>query len=97
MYTATMIYKFKANDFAGACALWQRHVLESARNQPGFVRMQFLVDSPQAMAIGTWQAKSHAEAFMQTGVFQRLMAELTQFCDSPPIPHIWDLLYFEQA
>ena len=97
MYTATMNYQFKPGDFDKACALWQHHVLQVARDQPGFVRMQFLVNPPQAMAIGTWQAKSFAEAFMQTGVFKRLMVELDQYCDGKPNPQTWDLLYFEQV
>ena len=97
MYTATMNYRFKPEDFEKACALWEYHVFDAARGQAGFVRMQFLIDKPQAMAIGTWQKKADAEAFMNTGVFKRLMAALEGYCDGQPSPHIWELKYFAQA
>ena len=94
MYTATMHYRFQTTAFAAACVLWRQHVLEAAKVQPGFVRMQFLTACPEALAIGTWQEKAHAEAFMQIGVFSRLMVELEPWCDGRPEPKIWDLLYF---
>jgi len=95
MYTATMHYKFRIGSFGLACELWKKHVIAEARNQPGFVRMQFLVSEPEALAIGTWETKDHAEAFMQTGVFTRLMSELESLCETHPQPKVWDLRYFE--
>lgn len=97
MYTATMNYRFKPDDFNKACSLWEQHVFASAKSQPGFVRMQFLVDAPQAMAIGTWKSKSDAEAFMQTGVFKKLMAAIEGYCDGQPSPHVWQLRNFSEA
>ena len=97
MYTATMNYRFKTQDFDKACKLWENHVLSAAKTQAGFVRMQFLTNSPQAMAIGTWKAKADAEAFMKTGVFVRLMAELEAYCDGKPTPQTWELKYFTEA
>ena len=92
-----MDYKFINQDFDKACDLWERQVLRMAKNQPGFIRMQFLVNPPSAMAIGTWRNKSDAEAFMQTGVFKDLMAVLSVSCDGQPVPRTWDLKYFDQA
>jgi quinol monooxygenase YgiN len=97
MYTATMQYRFRQGSFGLACEIWRKQVLEHARSQPGFVRMQFLTAEPDALAIGTWREKADAEAFMQTGVFIRLMAELESLCDGRPQPRIWDLRYFESA
>ncbi len=95
MYTATMLYHFKEASFDLACEIWKSHVLQAASNQEGFVRMQFLVASPEALAIGTWQEKVHAEAFMKTGVFTRLMFELETLCAASPQPKVWDLHFFE--
>ena len=92
-----MNYRFKPEVFDEACSLWEHHVFDSARKQAGFVRMQLLVDTPQAMAIGTWRNKSDAEAFMQTGVFKKLMAAIEGYCDGQPTPHIWELRNFSEA
>ena len=97
MYTATMHYRIRPEGFGLACEIWNKHVIEAARNQPGFVRMQFLVSEPEALAIGTWRDRSDAENFMKTGVFSRLMAELEPLCESPPQPKIWDLRYFASS
>jgi hypothetical protein len=97
MYTATMHYHFVPDRFEQACALWEKHVITAARSQNGFVRMHFLTAAPEALAIGTWQSKSDAEAFMKTGVFTRLMADLEVLCTEPPLPKVWELKYFEQA
>jgi len=94
MYTATMLYTFKTSNFPEACAIWQRVVFERAQKQAGFVRMQFLTNCPEAMAIGTWQDKSFAEAFMQTGVFRELMAQLESHCSALPMPKVWHLECF---
>ena len=41
------------------------------------------------MAVGTWEAKEHAEAFMRTGVFKVLMEKLKPYLDSDPVPRVW--------
>lgn len=97
MYTATMNYRFRPDSFERACELWRSHVLELAKTQPGFVRMQFLTAAPEAMAIGTWREKSCAEDFMKTGVFTRLLAELEGMCENPPQPRVWDLRWYGSA
>ena len=73
MYTATMLYHFKEDSFDKACEIWKNEVMEHARSQPGFIRMQFLVARPNALALGTWEDNAHARRFMETGVFKRLL------------------------
>ena len=96
MYTATMLYRFKDESFDEACEIWKSEVMEHARSQPGFVRMQFLVARPQALAMGTWEDNTHARQFMETGVFKRLLARLSSFVVASPEQTIWDLKYFAQ-
>jgi len=97
MYTATMVYEFKEDQFDRACELWNEHVLTRAAKQPGLVRMQFLTAAPTAMAIGTWEDSSSAQAFMQTGVFKTLMEILEPLLAEQPKPRIWDLKYFTES
>lgn len=91
MYTATMRYKFKPEMFEVACGFWRNLVLEQAKKAPGLVRMEFLVAKPFALAIGTWEDKSFAEEFMQTGVFKRLLESLVGLTDAEPKAEIWSL------
>jgi len=94
MYTATMTYHFKDGEFDRACEIWKNEVLDHARSQEGFVRMQFLTARPKAMAIGTWEDNRHAKAFMETGVFKTLMGRLQAMVAEQPQQAIWDLKYF---
>jgi len=96
MYTATMLYHFTDDSFDSACETWKNEIIAHARVQPGFVRMQFLVARPKALAIGTWEDNAHARAFMETGVFTRLMARLQGALKEQPQQSIWDLKYFEE-
>jgi hypothetical protein len=91
MYTATMRYQFIDGKFEEGCALWRELVLDEARKAPGLVRMQFLVSRPAALAIGTWQDKTYAEAFMRTGVFKRLMERIRGSLAADPSPEQWSL------
>lgn len=93
MYTATMRYSFKEENFEKGCAAWKNTVLTKAAKMPGLIRMQFLVAKPTALAIGTWKNKKFAEAFMQTGVFKDLMAEIESMLVSHPVPEQWELLF----
>jgi hypothetical protein len=93
MYTATMVYHFTEESFDRACELWRTEVMEHARTQPGFVRMQLLAARPKAMAMGTWQDSDAARRFMETGVFKRLMAKLQGMTTSTPEQSVWDLKY----
>jgi len=96
MYTATMLYHFKDDQFDFACEVWRGEIIEHAKAQPGFIRMQFLVAPPKALAIGTWEDKAHARTFMETGVFKRLMAKLQGAIAEQPQQSIWELKYFEE-
>lgn len=95
MYTATMEYSFKPERLADAVLLWKEEVMNHAVAQPGFVRMQFLTqDGGQCLALGTWEKKEDAEAFMRTGVFKKLMDKLTGLTTAEPKPRIWDLVHY---
>ncbi len=94
MYTATMLYTFRDEAFDEACEIWKREILEHAKAQPGFVRMQLLAARPRALAIGTWEEQGHARAFMETGVFKHLMARLQSLVSEQPQQTIWDLKYY---
>jgi quinol monooxygenase YgiN len=96
MYTATMLYHFKDDQFDSACEVWKNEIIEHAKAQPGFIRMQFLVSRPKALAIGTWEDNAHARRFMETGVFTRLMAKLQAATAEQPQQSIWELKYFEE-
>ncbi len=96
MYTATMLYRFKEESFDEACEVWKTEVMEHARAQPGFIRMQLLVNRPSAMALGTWEDNASARKFMETGVFKRLLARLSSMVASAPEQTIWDLKYFAE-
>ncbi len=97
MYTATMRYSFKPEVFEVACGFWRNLVLEEAKKAPGLVRMQFLVAKPTALAIGTWEDKSYAEAFMRTGVFKRLLEHLVGLTAAEPKSELWELDSFWQS
>ena len=97
MYTATVEYVFKKETFQDACRIWEESVLDLARKQEGFVRMQFLTAPPRALAMGTWQDASSAQAFMQTGVFNELLKKLQPMLVGEPKPQIWDLACFAEA
>jgi quinol monooxygenase YgiN len=96
MYTATMLYQFKDDQFDSACEMWRSEIIEHAKAQPGFIRMQLLVSRPKALAIGTWEDNAHAQRFMETGVFKRLMAKLQGAIAEQPQQSIWELKYFEE-
>ena len=96
MYTATMLYHFRDDAFDEACAIWKSEVMEHARAQPGFIRMQFLTARPNALAIGTWEDTTHARRFMETGVFKRLLTRLSDMVSESPEQTIWELKYFAE-
>lgn len=97
MYTATMLYHFKDESFDAACEVWNDQILQHARTQKGFVRMQLLTARPKALAIGTWEDSLHARAFMETGVFKQLMGKLQGMVAAQPQQTIWELKYFVSA
>ena len=89
MYTATMKYKFKPEEFEAGCKFWKEMVLEKATRAAGMVRMQFLEDAPTALAIGTWKEQSYAETFMRTGIFKDLLMKLKPLLAEQPQPEHW--------
>ena len=97
LYTATMIYPLRPEKVDEFARLWDTEVLELAKHQPGFVRMQLMTRESEAMAMGTWKSKSHAEAFMALGVFQSLMSASEDFLTGSPKPTIWSLVAFASA
>lgn len=98
MYTAVMEYHFKQEDFEEACRIWKEQVIELAKDQKGFVRMQFLTRTGgYAMAIGTWEATEYAQAFMKTGVFIELLENLEDMLEEKPSPVIWETKYYAEA
>jgi len=97
MYTATMRYQPKSENFEAALAAWKRLVLEEAKKAEGLVRMQLLRGDDSFLAIGTWKEKSFAEAFMQTGVFKTLTRELDGMLAEKPSPELWMLDAFFQG
>lgn len=98
MHTAMMQYRFEPEHLDEACALWQQEVLEVAREHDGFVRMQlYSRRSGEALAIGTWESRDYAEAFMKTGVFAKLLQRLEGMTTERPQPSRWELRSFAGA
>ncbi len=94
-YTATMHYPVEPKMLEEFVRLWEERILRLAQTQPGFVRMQLLTRFDEALAMGTWQTKKHAEAFMSLGPFRGLMASLKGILTGAPKPIVWDLAAFE--
>ncbi len=94
MYTATMIYPVKEESMKEFTSLWEKNIMNLAINQQGFVRMQLLTRENEAMALGTWTEKNHAEAFMAQGPFKKLMADVKDLLSGEPKPTIWNLSSF---
>ncbi len=91
MYTATMVYPVKEEFAEDFTRIWGKNILNMAIDQPGFVRMQLLTRDGEAMALGTWTDKSHAENFMTLGLFKKLMTAVKDMLDGDPKPTIWNL------
>jgi quinol monooxygenase YgiN len=97
MFTAMMEYTFKPEFLDDACKLWEDHVLSIAKQQKGFVRLQFYTKPDgSALALGTWETKEDAQAFMATGVFKDLLEKLTDKTAELPKHQTWDLKYFAE-
>ena len=98
MYTATMRYYFKPEEMVKCIEKWEEQVLEIAEEQEGFVRMQFLVkENGETMAIGTWEEKENAEAFMKTGIFKKILEEFEPFMTAKPVGEIWSTVLHSEA
>jgi len=98
MYTAVMEYHFKKEHFVNACETWNNEVIELAKQQPGFVRMQLMTrDGEYALAIGTWGKQEDAQNFMKTGIFKDLLEKFADMLVDTPSPTIWDTIYYAEA
>jgi quinol monooxygenase YgiN len=89
MFTATMNYPVKQESMEDFVRLWESHILDPAIRQTGFVRMQLLTRENEALAIGTWTEKKHAEAFMALGPFKKLMNAAGAMLSGEPKPAVW--------
>jgi len=89
MYTATMIYPVNNESMEDFIRIWEEKILNLAINQAGFVRMQLLTRENEALAIGTWTEKAHAESFMKLGPFKNLMEAVGDMLTGEPRPTIW--------
>ncbi len=92
-----MRYTFTQQGFERGCALWKDTVLKPASAAPGMVRMQLLTAAPSALAVGTWESKTDAEAFMRTGVFKTLMERIGPLLERNPEPELWELAAFAEG
>lgn len=93
MFTAIMDYEFLPDKFDDACRAWQEIVPEAAEGREGLVSLQLLAAAPRARAIGTWEEKRFAEAFMATAIFKRLKERLEPFLVRRPEPTTWESRY----
>jgi len=97
MYTATMNYPVKQKSLEDFIRLWEEGILNLAAAQPGFVRMQLLTRDSEALAIGSWTDRSHAENFMSKGAFKKLMHGAKDMLSGNPKPTIWKLSAYAGA
>ncbi|MBN2795246.1 MAG: hypothetical protein JXR88_07585 [Clostridia bacterium] len=95
MYNAHIEYKFKPGMLEQGVALWKEGVYNKITRAEGFVRVQLYTRENEMMAIGTWEAKAYAEAFMKTGVFKDLMASFGEYLLEAPVNKTYELKYFE--
>lgn len=93
MYTATMEYQFKPGMLERGLDIWEKIVLPGAKGRKGLHRMLVLnQEGDRLLALGVWEDKTDAEDFMRTGIFKRLMEELTPLLVRDPLPRIWTLV-----
>jgi len=91
MYVATMEYTLAAGtEPAVAAGIWKTVVEDAARGREGLIRLQLLSRTGSLLAIGTWEDKRFAEAFMQTGVFLVLKEKLSGCLAGEPQPRLWE-------
>ena len=97
MHNAHIVYKFKEGKLEEGVKVWEEGVFNKIRNAEGFVRVQLYTQGNEMMAIGTWEDKSYAEAFMRTGVFKDIMATFGDLLLEQPANTTWTLRYFESV
>lgn len=98
MYHAIMKYAFKPEKLQEATKIWEEGVAGGIVNQPGFIRVQFYTEpSGEAIAIGSWESKEHADAFMKTGVFADILKTFEDCMQAQPRGGAYTLEYFAQV
>lgn len=95
MYNAHMIYYFKENMLEEGVKKWKEAVFNKISKADGFIRVQLYTKDNEMMAIGSWEDKSYAEAFMKTGIFKDLMASFGEYLESVPVNKSYELRYYE--
>jgi len=98
MHNAIMKYSFKPERLEEAVTLWKTGVADKIGRQPGFIRVQFYTqETGEAIAIGSWETKEHAETFMKTGVFADILKTFGDCMQEQPRGGEYNLVYFEQV
>jgi len=95
MYNAHIVYRFKPGHLEEGVQIWKDAVYEKICKAEGFIRVQLYTSDDEMMAIGSWEEKSYAEAFMRTGVFKDIMAMFGGILVSQPVNKTYELRYFE--
>lgn len=95
MHNAHIIYKFKEGKIEEGVKIWEEAVYNKIKNAQGFIRVQLYTTGNEMMAIGSWEEKSYAEKFMQTGVFKDLMTTFGELLEAQPVSKVINLRYFE--
>lgn len=95
MYNAHMIYSFKEGALEKGVSLWKEGIQHKINQAEGFIRVQLYTRENEMIAIGTWEDKCYAEAFMKTGIFKNLMNQFGEYLEKTPINQSYALRYFE--
>lgn len=95
MYNAHIVYKFKDGKLEDAVTIWEEAVYNKITQAEGFVRVQLYTRDNEMMAIGTWEEKSYAEKFMQSGIFKDIMKSFGDLLIESPANNTYKLRFFE--
>jgi quinol monooxygenase YgiN len=96
MHNAHIVYKFKQGQLEAGVKIWEETVYKKIKSADGFIRVQLYTSDDEMMAIGTWEEKSYAEAFMKTGVFHNVMESFKALLESTPVNTNYNLRHFEE-
>lgn len=98
MYTAIMNYYFKLEFVDQGVALWKKKIGEVVVSQPGFIHAQlYSGENGSVIAIGSWENRSDAEAYMKKGDFAELLKALEPMMEKPPQGSNYKLEYSTKA
>lgn len=96
MYNARMVYQFKEGHLEEGVKIWEEGVYNKISKAEGFIRVQLYTWDDSMMAIGSWEDKSYADAFMKTGVFKDVMESFGEILELKPMNRAMELKYFEE-